>query len=213
MKTAEELKKEWVLSLENTPVGVIQEIQTDARAELLERIKRLENELRCYIRDDGHDFGCSYDIDGNSPETDYCDCGRSIARLLSTPPRRKDDMTPPNTDTPKESGWPPKDTPRTDKSAIEINRPNPNNCDQLDWSSFARTLERELAAMTEQVEVLQAECARNNEAAQTWDRLSLETQLAAMTKERDGLREQLAAANKTIAFLRAEAEHNERVKQ
>ncbi len=42
-----------------------------------------------------------------------------------------------------EQGWPPKDTPRTNAAAVEINRPNPEGCDQLDWPSFSRRLERE----------------------------------------------------------------------
>jgi len=46
-----------------------------------------------------------------------------------------------------EQGWPPKDTPRTNAAALEINRPNPEGCDQLDWPSFARRLERENAKL------------------------------------------------------------------
>lgn len=36
------------------------------------------------------------------------------------------------------------DTPRTNKVAIEINKPNPEGHDRIDWISFARQLEREL---------------------------------------------------------------------
>lgn len=39
------------------------------------------------------------------------------------------------------------DTPRTNAAAVKINQPNPHGCDQLDWPSFARRLERENAKL------------------------------------------------------------------
>lgn len=99
-------------------------------------------------------------------------------------------------DTPSnhEIDWSPKDTPRTNAAAIEIRRPNPEGCDQLDWSGFARRLERELAVAKSEIARLLEENDSNALAHKT---------CVSFRMENSELKTHLAA--KTAALERAEA--------
>lgn len=76
---------------EPPPIGHhVQIVLTAATNELDRRLRETEAKLevgktalRSFLRSDGHNVGCSYDPDGNCPNSDYCSCNKSVSRAIA----------------------------------------------------------------------------------------------------------------------------------
>lgn len=56
-----------------------------------EIMSKMVSVLKSFIRNDGHDYGCSYDDNiFSDPDGDYCSCGKSASKILKLYKERKE---------------------------------------------------------------------------------------------------------------------------
>lgn len=56
------------------------------RDSLQQQVAMLRESLKSFIRPDGHNVGCTFDRSGESPDSDFCTCRKSVAVALSSTP-------------------------------------------------------------------------------------------------------------------------------
>ena len=51
---------------------------------VLEALLEVADGAKDFVKRDGHDMDCSYNINGNTPDTDYCSCGKKMDKALTS---------------------------------------------------------------------------------------------------------------------------------